>query len=104
MMRALRGHISGLCLPTYVLDIPGGAGKVAARPQLHRRAATGDTWQIESYTGEVHTYRDTRDVKRSMKRETYACNDATAAQSALRSHVYETNLAANCSPACWRAT
>ena len=31
-MRGLRGHISGLCLPTYVLDIPGGAGKVPLGP------------------------------------------------------------------------
>jgi lysine 2,3-aminomutase len=28
LMRALRGRWSGLCQPTYVLDIPGGHGKV----------------------------------------------------------------------------
>ncbi len=28
LMAALRGRISGLCLPTYVLDLPGGRGKV----------------------------------------------------------------------------
>src|SRR5262245_31310186 len=32
LMRALRGTISGLCQPTYVLDIPGGAGKVPIGP------------------------------------------------------------------------
>jgi lysine 2,3-aminomutase len=32
LMRALRGTLSGLCQPTYVLDIPGGAGKVPAGP------------------------------------------------------------------------
>ena len=26
LMRALRGRLSGLCLPSYVLDIPGGHG------------------------------------------------------------------------------
>ena len=26
----LRGHLSGLCQPTYMLDIPGGHGKVPA--------------------------------------------------------------------------
>ena len=51
-MRALRGHISGLCLPTYVLDIPGGAGKVPLGPN-YIVGRTGDTWQIQSYTGEV---------------------------------------------------
>lgn len=28
LLRSLRGHISGLCQPTYILDIPGGYGKV----------------------------------------------------------------------------
>jgi len=31
-MRALRGSVSGLAQPTYVLDIPGGHGKVPAGP------------------------------------------------------------------------
>lgn len=32
LMRAIRGRVSGLCQPTYVLDIPGGHGKVPAGP------------------------------------------------------------------------
>jgi lysine 2,3-aminomutase len=32
LMRALRGRVSGLCQPTYVLDIPGGHGKVPVGP------------------------------------------------------------------------
>ncbi len=32
LMRALRGRVSGLAQPTYVLDIPGGHGKVPAGP------------------------------------------------------------------------
>jgi lysine 2,3-aminomutase len=32
LMRSLRGDVSGLCQPTYVLDIPGGAGKVPVGP------------------------------------------------------------------------
>jgi lysine 2,3-aminomutase len=30
--RTLRGHTSGLCVPTYVIDAPGGGGKVPAIP------------------------------------------------------------------------
>jgi len=38
LMRQLRGRVSGLCLPTYVLDIPGGGGKVPLSPRyVHRR-------------------------------------------------------------------
>jgi lysine 2,3-aminomutase len=33
LMRALRGRVSGLAQPTYVLDIPGGHGKVPVGPQ-----------------------------------------------------------------------
>jgi lysine 2,3-aminomutase len=32
LMRALRGRLSGLAQPTYVLDIPGGFGKVPVGP------------------------------------------------------------------------
>lgn len=32
LMRALRGRVSGLAQPTYVLDIPGGYGKVPIGP------------------------------------------------------------------------
>ena len=32
IVRALRGRISGLCQPTYVLDVPGGHGKVPVGP------------------------------------------------------------------------
>ena len=32
LMRQMRGPVSGLCLPTYVLDIPGGHGKVPVGP------------------------------------------------------------------------
>src|SRR5438445_1339697 len=32
LMRALRGKVSGLCQPDYVLDIPGGFGKAPVGP------------------------------------------------------------------------
>ena len=38
IMAALRGAVSGLAIPTYVLDLPGGAGKVELSPSaLERR-------------------------------------------------------------------
>jgi len=58
IMRQLRGHISGLCLPTYVLDLPGGAGKVPLGPE-YIQAQAGRDYQIESYSGALHEYRDT---------------------------------------------
>lgn len=32
IVRALRGHVSGLCQPTFVIDIPNGHGKVPMHP------------------------------------------------------------------------
>src|SRR5205807_4585143 len=36
LMRGLRGRYSGLCQPTYVLDSPGGYGKVPVGPEYVR--------------------------------------------------------------------
>ena len=40
LLRDLRGRVSGLCQPTYVLDIPGGAGKVPVGPTYLRDDGT----------------------------------------------------------------
>jgi lysine 2,3-aminomutase len=54
LMRELRRRASGLCQPTYVLDIPGGHGKVPIGPcWLHRN---GDGWVVEDAAGACHSY------------------------------------------------
>jgi lysine 2,3-aminomutase len=56
LMRALRGHISGLCQPALMLDIPGGAGKVPVGPEF---AAENDgDWVVEDFRGRRHRYCD----------------------------------------------
>ncbi|WP_018181524.1 lysine-2,3-aminomutase-like protein [Kaistia granuli] len=52
LMRALRGRLSGLAQPTYVLDIPGGFGKVPVGPDYVR----ADGSVIDPNGGE-HDYR-----------------------------------------------
>lgn len=54
LMRALRGRLSGLCLPTYVLDIPGGAGKSPVGPDYLSEAPGGVA--VEDFTGRRHRY------------------------------------------------
>ena len=56
LVRSLRGRISGLCQPTYVLDIPGGYGKVpiAAGAVSAPRGAGG--WIVEDPAGGQHAY------------------------------------------------
>ena len=60
LMRELRGTVSGLCQPTYVLDIPGGHGKVPIGPEYLRQREDG-AYRVEDYQGESHTYRDSVD-------------------------------------------
>ena len=44
LMRAIRGRLSGLCQPTYVLDIPGGHGKVPVGPGYLESGEVEDPW------------------------------------------------------------
>jgi lysine 2,3-aminomutase len=56
LVRSLRGRVSGLCQPTYVLDIPGGYGKVPIGPcSVHQDSASGE-WVIEDSSGALHAY------------------------------------------------
>ena len=56
LMRSLRGRVSGLCQPTYVLDIPGGYGKVPIAPCAIARDDSAGGWTIEDHAGAKHAY------------------------------------------------
>jgi len=56
IIRALRGHISGLAVPHYVIDLPGGKGKVPVLPDTLER--DGDQVFVTTYRGERVAYRD----------------------------------------------
>ena len=57
LVAALRGRLSGLCQPEYVLDLPGGYGKVPIGPGHATRSDDG-AWTIRDYRGGVHRYAD----------------------------------------------
>jgi lysine 2,3-aminomutase len=56
LVRSLRGRVSGLCQPTYVLDIPGGYGKVPIGPCAAYRMGSSGDWIIEDGAGVRHSY------------------------------------------------
>jgi lysine 2,3-aminomutase len=65
LMRALRGRVSGLCQPDYVLDIPGGHGKSPVGPDYvssadsfspDREPDAETRYRIADYCGDVHLY------------------------------------------------
>ena len=55
LVAGLRGRISGLCQPTYILDIPGGHGKAAIGASSIREDADG-CYAVSDFRGEEHVY------------------------------------------------
>jgi lysine 2,3-aminomutase len=55
LVSSLRGRISGLCQPTYVLDIPGGYGKVPIAPCAVTAGGSAG-WVVEDSAGARHDY------------------------------------------------
>ncbi len=57
LVASLRGRVSGLAQPTYMLDLPGGHGKVPVGPLYARPEADG-SWSITDPWGCMHRYDD----------------------------------------------
>ena len=56
LVRGLRGRVSGLCQPTYVLDIPGGAGKVPIGPSYLSEPDANGERLVHDWQGKPHRY------------------------------------------------
>ncbi|OJF95037.1 lysine-2,3-aminomutase-like protein [Pararhizobium antarcticum] len=55
LVAALRGRISGLCQPSYILDIPGGHGKaVVSSASIADQG--GGCFTVTNFRGEEHAY------------------------------------------------
>jgi lysine 2,3-aminomutase len=60
IIEGLRGHTSGLCVPTFVVDAPGGGGKIPVMPdytisQGHKRVV------LRNFEGVITTYEEPED-------------------------------------------
>lgn len=55
LMRELRTRISGICIPHYILDLPGGHGKVALGEDAVRDLGDG-RYAVRDRKGEEHLY------------------------------------------------
>ncbi len=56
LMKAIRGNVSGICQPTYILDIPGGQGKVPIHHQYLTATGEAGQYQVEDPWGNYHSY------------------------------------------------
>jgi len=57
IIRGLRGHTSGFAVPTYVIDCPGGGGKVPLMPD-YVMGREGDDVVLKNYAGGLYRYFD----------------------------------------------
>jgi lysine 2,3-aminomutase len=55
LIRALRGHTTGYAVPQYVIDAPGGGGKVPLNPEYIERI-TDDEVVFKNYQGQTFRY------------------------------------------------
>ena len=56
IMKALRGWTSGLAIPHFVIDSPGGGGKVPLLPE-YVESITDDEVVFRNYEGKRYTYK-----------------------------------------------
>ena len=57
IMEALRGHTTGYAVPTYVIDGPGGGGKIPVGPSYILSYENGVV-TLRNFKGEVYTYHE----------------------------------------------
>jgi lysine 2,3-aminomutase len=57
IIEGLRGHTTGYAVPTYVIDAPGGGGKIPLQPN-YVVGREGDDLLLRNYRGEGYRYPD----------------------------------------------
>ena len=62
IIEGLRGHTSGFAVPTYVVDAPGGGGKIPIMPS-YQISASDHKIILRNYEGYITTYEEPQDYK-----------------------------------------
>jgi len=55
IIEKLRGHTTGYAIPTYVIDGPGGGGKIPVNPN-YLLSQTKGKYVLRNYRGKIYTY------------------------------------------------
>jgi lysine 2,3-aminomutase len=61
IIAGLRGFTSGYAVPTYVIDAPGGGGKIPLMPD-YRQGRSGGDILLRNYEGRISRYPDKEDA------------------------------------------
>ncbi len=79
IIEGLRGHTSGFAVPTFVVDAPGGGGKIPVMPQ-YLISQSPDRVVLRNYEGVIATYAQPSDYKSP------DCSNCTYCQESLGVH------------------
>ncbi len=66
IIEMLRGHTSGMAVPTFVVDAPGGGGKIPVGPQ-YMISNSSEKTILRNYEGVICTYTEPQDKKHVCK-------------------------------------
>ena len=55
IMKQMRGRLSGMCIPQYMIDLPGGEGKLPLLPD-YVKSRSDNIIQVENYLGKICDY------------------------------------------------
>lgn len=86
IMEKLRGHTTGYAIPQYVVDGPGGGGKIPLNPD-YIVAQADDRFILRNYKGDIYEYPEKSAQVRSRKVQGKAEANSPAG-AALRGHDY----------------
>jgi len=75
IIEGLRGHTSGFCVPTFVVDAPGGGGKIPVMPD-YLISQTSKRVILRNFEGVITTYTEPEHYE-----ETCKCNVCTGKRS-----------------------
>ena len=83
IIRALRGHTTGYAVPQYVIDAPGGGGKVPINPEYIERI-TDDEIVFKNYQGQTFRY----PLKTTPRKLPVPAEGATVASGVMPSELF----------------
>ncbi len=72
IIESLRGHTSGLAVPVFAIDAPGGGGKIPVGPQYLISQKPGQV-VLRNYEGVIATYREPEDYRDSCPDDCQYC-------------------------------
>ncbi len=82
IIESLRGHTSGLCVPTYVVDAPGGGGKIPVMPNYIISQMPGRVI-LRNYEGFITAYTEPEFVPVDDKQYRTLCPEARKSQEGV---------------------